>query len=218
MSDESLFREVDEEVRQDEYKKLWQRHGKLITTAVAALLIGVGGFQLYQYYERQQAEQAAVVYSDALKKAADGKLDDAIAALKAVNHKGVGQLAAMKEADILAEKGEKDKAVAAYDAFAANATNDKTLIDAAKIKAGYILVDTLKPDELLVRLGAFDKEGEIWRHQAREIFGLSAWRIKDYKMANRYMVALVDDPETPAAMRQRAVMMVQLIAPNLPEN
>jgi hypothetical protein len=217
MTDESLFREVDEEVRQDEYKKLWQRHGKLISTAIAAVVLGVGGYEFYKHYEQQQAEQAAVVYNEALKKAGDGKLDDALAALKAVNHKGVGQLAQLKEADLLAEKGEKEKAVAAYDAFAASAANDPTLVDTAKIKAGYLLVDTSTPDQLLVRLGAYDKDTEIWRHQAREIFGLSAWRIKDYAMADRYMKALVDDLETPQGMRQRAMMMVQLIAPHLPE-
>lgn len=217
MTDELLFREVDEEVRQDEYKKLWQRHGKLISTAIAAVVLGVGGFQLYTYYEQQKAEQAAVVYTEALKKAGEGKTDDAIAALKAVDHKGLAQLAQLKEADLLVEKGEADKAVAAYDVFIANSAHDMTLIDAAKIKAGYLLVDTSKPDELLVRLGAFDKEGEIWRHQAREIFGLAAWRVKDYAMADRYMKALVDDPETPQGMRQRAAMMVQLIAPHMPE-
>jgi hypothetical protein len=216
MTDESLFREVDEEVRQDEYKKLWQRHGKLISTAIAALILGVGGYQFYQHYQQQLAEQAAVVYNEALKKAGDGKLDDAMAALKAVNHSGVVQLAQLKEADLLVEKGEKEKAVLAYDAFAAGPTNDKTLVDTAKIKAGYLLVDTSTPDQLLLRLGAFDKDTEIWRHQAREIFGLSAWRIKDYAMADRYMKALVDDLETPQGMRQRAMMMVQLIAPHLP--
>ncbi len=217
MTDESLFREVDEEVRQDEYKKLWHRHGKLISTAIAAVVLGVGGFQLYTHYEQQRAEEAAIVYTEALKKAGEGKIDDAIAALKAVDHKGLAQLAQIKEADLLVEKGEADKAVAAYDVFAANAGNDKTLIDAAKIKAGYLLVDTSTPDELLGRLGAFDKDGEIWRHQAREIFGLAAWRVKDYAMADRYMKALVDDLETPQGMRQRAMMMVQMIAPHMPE-
>ncbi len=217
MTDESIFREVDEEVRQDEYKKLWDRHGKLISAAIIALVAGVGGWQAYTYYDQQQASTASTVYLDALKKASDGKVDDAIGALKAVNHKGIAQIAALKEADMLAEKGETDKAVAAYDAFAANSGNDKTLIDAARIKAGYLLVDTTAPDALIPRLGQFDKDGEVWRHQAREIFGLSAWRVKNYTMAERYMKALVDDPETPQGIRQRAQMMVQLIAPNLPQ-
>ena len=40
MSDESLFREVDEEVRQEQYKKLWERYGNHI---IALCLIVVAG-------------------------------------------------------------------------------------------------------------------------------------------------------------------------------
>ena len=39
MSDESLFREVDEEVRQERFKKLWERFGNYII----ALAFLVGG-------------------------------------------------------------------------------------------------------------------------------------------------------------------------------
>jgi hypothetical protein len=69
---------------------------------------------------------------------------------------------------------------------------------------------------LTLRLGRFDKDGEVWRNEAREIFGLSAWRIKDYTMAQNYMDAIYKDDKAPSAMRQRAQIMIQLIAPNLP--
>jgi len=218
VTDESLFREVDEEVRQDAYKKLWDRFGNLFI-ALAVVVVGVvGGIKGWQYYQQTQSETAAFVFSEALKKAADGKNDDALAALKAVKHSGYSQLARLREAAILADTGEAEKAVAAYDAIAADASVDPALADLARIRAGYLLVDTATPDALLGRLGKFDKDGEIWRHQAREIFGLAAWRTGDYVMADRYMNAIFADPETPAGMRQRAQVMVQLIAPNLPKS
>jgi hypothetical protein len=217
VTDESLFREVDEEVRQDEYKKLWDRYGTYFTGLAVACIAAVGGFQGYQYYQRSQSEAAAIVYQEAVKKAADGKTEDALSALKAVKHAGFAQLARLREASLLADKGETQQAVATYDAIAADASVDPALQDLARIRAGYLLVDTAKPDELLTRLGKFDKDGETWRHQAREIFGLSAWRVADYTMADRYMNALFADPETPSDMRQRAQVMVQLIAPNLPK-
>jgi hypothetical protein len=77
------------------------------------------------------------------------------------------------------------------------------------------LVDTQTPDQLLTRLGKFDKDGAVWRQEAREIFGLSAWRVKDYTMADRYMQAVYTDAEATASMKQRAQIMIQLIAPNL---
>lgn len=215
MTDESLIREVDEEVRQDEYKKLWDRWGNAFIGLAVAVVAGVGGWKAYEYYQTTQSEAAAIVYFEALKKAEDGKYEDALSALKAVNHAGYGQLAKVQEAAILAEKGDTEKAVAAYDAIAADPSVDVGLADLARIRAGYLLVDTAKPDDLLARLGKFDKDGEIWRHQAREIFGLTAWRVQDFTMADRYMQAIFADQETPAAMRQRAQVMVQLIAPYL---
>lgn len=217
MTDESLFREVDEEVRQDAYKKLWDRFGNLFIALAVAVVAVVGGIKAWQYYQQTQSETAALVFSEALKKAADGKTDDALAALKGVNHPGYGQLARLSEAAILADKGETEKAVSAYDAISADAAVDPALADLARIRAGYLLVDTATPDQLLTRLGKFDKDGEVWRHQAREIFGLAAWRTADYVMADRYMNAIFADPETPQGMRQRAQVMVQLIAPHLPK-
>ncbi len=217
MTDESIFREVDEEVRQDEFKKLWDKHGKLFTTLAALLLMTVAGFQFYKYYQRTQAEAAGIAYFDALKKAGAGKPDDALAALKAITHKGYGEVGKLQEADALADKGDIDKALAILDAFAADPANEKPLADLAAIKAGYLRIDSAKPDDLIASLGRFDKDGEVWRHQAREIFGLTAWRTGNYDMADRYMKALFDDPQTPQAMRQRAQVMVQLIAPLLPK-
>jgi hypothetical protein len=217
VTDESLIREVDEEVRRDEFKKLWDRFGSLFTGLAVLVVVAVAAFKGWEYYAQTQSEGAAVVYSEALKKAADGKYDDALSALKAVSHSGYGQLARLQEAAVLAEKGDAEKAIAAYDAIAADASVDPLLADIARIRAGYLLVDTASPNDLLTRLGKFDKDGEIWRHQAREIFGLSAWRTGDFVMADRYMNAIFADPETPPAMRQRAQLMVQLIAPQLPK-
>jgi hypothetical protein len=214
-TDDSLFREVDEEVRQDEYKKIWDRYGKHFTTLAIIVVAGVAAFQGWRYYQVKQAEDAGTVYFSALKKAADGKTDDALSALAVVKHAGFGQLAALEQAALLAKKGDVEKAVSAYDAFAADATHDAALADLARIRAGYLLVDTSTPDQLLPRLGKFDKDGEVWRQEAREIFGLAAWRAKDYKMADRYMQAVFADAEASPAMRQRVQIMIQLIAPNL---
>jgi hypothetical protein len=215
VTDESLIREVDEEVRQEEYKKLWSRHGNTIMAVVAALVLAVAGYEGWKYYQRSAAETASIAYLDAVQKANAGKFDDAMAAFAAVKHPGFGQLARLREAAVIAEKGDTEKAIAAYDSVIADATTDKVLADLARIRQGYLLVDTATPNDLLVKLGMFDKEGVAWRHAAREIFGLSAYRTKDFTMADRYMNAIFTDPDAPQAIRQRAQVMLQLIEPEL---
>jgi hypothetical protein len=217
VTDESLIREVDEEVRQDEYQKLWKKHGTKIIGAVLVAVLAVAGFEGWKYYQKSQAEQASIVYLDAVQKANDGKHDDALAAIAAVKHQGFAQVAKLREAAVLADKGDTEKAIAAYEAFIADASNDVVLVDLARIRQGYIMVDTKTPDELLTKLGKFDKEGNAWRHAAREIFGLAAYRVKDFAMADRYMNAIFADPDAPQSLKQRAQVMVQLIAPELPK-
>jgi hypothetical protein len=217
VTDESLIREVDEEVRQDEYQKLWKKHGNKIIGVAIAVVLAVAGYEGWKYYQKSQAEQASIVYFDAVQKANDGKHDDALAAIAAVKHAGFSQIATLREAAVLADKGETEKAIATYDAFIANAANDAVLVDLARIRQGYLMVDTKSPDELLTKLGKFDKEGNAWRHAAREIFGLAAYRVKDFAMADRYMNAIFADPDAPQSLKQRAQVMVQLIAPELPK-
>ncbi len=215
MSDESLFREVDEEVRQEQYKKLWDKFGKYFVALCVIIVVSVAGVKGYQYYQVKQSEAAAVVYFDAVKRAADGKYEDALKALAAIKHPGFKQLGQLQQASVLAEQGKAKEAVAAFDAVAADAAVDASLRDLARIRAGYLLADSLKPDELISRLGSFDREGQVWRQAAREIFGLAAYRTGDYSMADRYMNANFADPETPQDMRQRAQVMIQLLTPLL---
>ncbi len=215
MSDESLFREVDEEVRQEQYKKLWEKFGNYFIVLCLAVVASVAGAKGYQYYQKKQSEAAAVVYFDGVKKATDGKPEDALRALMAIDHPGFKQLAKLQEAIVLSGQGKTKEAVAAFDAIAADQSVDPTLRDLARIRAGYLLADTLKPDELLARLGSFDKEGQAWRHAAREIFGVSAFRTGDYAMADRYMNANFADADTPPDMRERAQVMIQLLTPLL---
>jgi hypothetical protein len=203
VTDESLIREVDEEVRQDEYKKLWDRHGTKFMALAVGVVLAVAGYEGWKYY------------LGAVQKANDGKYEDALAALAAVKHPGFQQLGKLREAAVLAAKGDTEKAVAAYDVIIADAKTDTVLADLARVRQGYILVDTATPDELRTRLSQFNVDTHPWRHAVREIFGLSAYRVKDFKLADGFMNQIFADPDAPQAIKQRAQVMVQLIAPEL---
>ncbi len=215
MSDESLFREVDEEVRQEQFKKLWERFGNYAVALCFVVVAGVAGLKGWQYWQVKQSEAAAQVYFEAVALAAGGKAEEAEAQFASVQHAGFSQLARIREAGVLASQGKTEEAVKIYDALAADASADPALRDLARIRAGYLLADSVAPDRLLSRLGSLDRDGNIWRHTAREIFGIAAFRTGDYSMADRYMNAIFADPDAPAAMRQRAQAMIQLLTPLL---
>ncbi len=218
MSDESLFREVDEEVRQDQFKKLWDRYGNAVVALCLVIVAAVAGFKGWQYWQVKQSETAALTFFEAAKLAEAGKPGDAAKQFEAINHPGYRLLAKLREAGVLATQGKTEDAVKIYDAVAAGAGNDAALRDLAKIRAGYVLADTLNPDELAARVGSFDQAGNPWRHAAREIIGIAAWRTGDHKLAQTKMETILSDAEAPRALRQRAQTLSQLLTPLLPKS
>jgi hypothetical protein len=51
-----------------------------------------------------------------------------------------------------------------------------------------------------------------FRHSAREILALSAWKAGDMSAARRWTEMIMGDPQTPPGPRSRAEMLSELIA------
>lgn len=215
MSDESLFREVDEEVRQEQFKKLWARFGNLIITGCVLVVAGVAAYKGYEFWQARQSEAAGQTFFAALKNAGKGDTEGALANLRSISHAGFGPLARLREAALLAEQGKAAEAVAIYDSVTANTTYDSSLRDLARLRAALVLADTASPADLDGRLGTFDSPGNPWRHMAREIMAAAHWRAGELAEADRQVKAIQDDPETPPGVRQRAQVLADLLVPLL---
>ena len=60
MSD--IFREVDEEVRHEQYKKLWSQYGHFVIAAAVVIAGGTLAYQGWQSYSKSQRESQADRY------------------------------------------------------------------------------------------------------------------------------------------------------------
>mgnify|MGYP003351245588 CR=1 FL=1 len=217
MSDDLLFQEVDEDVRQEQYKKLWQRYGNYLMALCVAVVAAVAGFKGWEYWQVRQAEAAADIFLDAEKLVQTDKAEDALARFAAVNHRGYGQLARLREAAVLLGQDKTDEAVKIYDAVAADAAADAALRDFARVRAGYALAGSLKPAEIEARLAAVNVDTNVWRHAAREAIALSQYASADYAAADKTASALLADASVPPGIQQRMSMLSQVLAPLLPE-
>ncbi len=129
MSDDSLFREVDEEVRQDQLKKIWDQYGNYILALCVGIVLAVAALKGWQYWQVKQSQSAAATYADALKLIADGKRNDGEKALSTIGHPGFGRVAKLRQAASLGVEGKTDEAVAIYDGIAADGGADPSLRD-----------------------------------------------------------------------------------------
>ncbi len=218
MSDESLFREVDEEVRRERLAKLWAQYGNLVLAVSIVVILGVAGTKGWQYWKRHQAEAAGQSYFAALALQAEGKAEEAGKALTDVitgGHAGYATLARLQAAAQLSGEGETDEAVKAYDAISGDVNAPAELRDLARVRAGYLLAGTASLEDLQSRLQSLDSPGNPWLNSVREIKATAAYRLGDYQTADRLMNEVIADPTAPQTARQRALIMVQLLTPLL---
>jgi hypothetical protein len=213
-----IFNEIDEDLRRERAKKIWEKYGSLIIAAAVVVVLVVAAWRAYEFYQQQQAEAAGDRFQEALTLSRSGKggeAEGAFTSLMADAPSGYRTLARFR---LAAEAAARDKAkgVEAYDALAADATAGPLLQGAARIRAAYLMVDTAAYQDLAARIEPLAQAGEPWRNSAREILGLSAWKAKDLAAAGKWFELIVADQEVTAPMRQRADLMLQLIAADAP--
>ncbi|MEC8386693.1 MAG: tetratricopeptide repeat protein, partial [Pseudomonadota bacterium] len=54
-----IFDEVDEELRQERAARLWRQYGSWLIAAALAVVIAVGGYRYWQYYQANERAAAA---------------------------------------------------------------------------------------------------------------------------------------------------------------
>jgi hypothetical protein len=213
-----IFREVDEEIRRDELKGIWDKYGLYILGLCALIIGGVGGFKGWQAYQSSQAEKAGSNYAYALDLEQAGKKDDALKAFESIASKGpngYGNLARFRLAGAQATAGNVDQAIASYNQLAADTKLDGILRNLAQVRASYLLLDQGKSAEVEKRMTPLNVKSNPWRNSAREILALNAYQASEMRKANLLFGEIIADPTAPGGIRQRAQLMISLMAPGL---
>jgi len=214
MSDDSFIREVEQELRSDRLKGFWDRFGPIIIGIAILIVVATAGYRGYEYYTDRQASASGDRFLAALNLANEGKPDEALSALQALEADGYGAypvLARMRAATVLQEKGDTQGAVAAFDAVAADTSAPEAVRDMARIRAAYILVDTGSAADVAARAEQLSSDNHPLRHAAREALGLAAWKEGRLADAKTLFQQIVDDATAPRNAMQRANIMLDLI-------
>ena len=210
-----LFDEVDEEVRREQLKKLWDRYSIYIIAAALLIIAAVGGWRAYQYLEAKKAAEAGAAFDAAIELSEQNKHAEAEAAfnkLATSAPSGYRMLAKLRAA---AEVATRDPQAGArmYDDIAADRTVGAEQQELARIRAAGLLLDTASYPSMLQRLEVATKPDATFRHTARELLALSAWRANDTAAARQWLDMIANDAETPSAMRSRAEALQALLPP-----
>jgi hypothetical protein len=209
-----IFQEVDEEVRREQLQKLWQRYGNFAIAVCILIVAAVGAWRGYEWWQTKKAGESGAAFENAVTLAEAGKHPEAEAAfakLSANGTAGYRALARLREAAELAHT-DKTAAVKAYDEIAADKSAGEIMQELAAVRAGFLLVDTTPYSEMRQRLEPLTASDKTFRHSARELLALAAWKSGDVDAARQWTGMIITDPQSPQGIRSRAEVLSELIA------
>jgi hypothetical protein len=210
-----IFDEVQEEVRREQLKKLWERYATLIVIVAVLIVGGVGGWRGYLYWEGKKAQEVGAQFEAAAALSEQKKSAEAEAAfLKIASDapQGYRTLAKLRAAAELATR-DVSGAVKLYDEISSDRNASATEQDLAALRAGALLVDTAPFADIKARLEPLTGPNRTYRHSARELLAVSAWRNKDMTAARQWIDTINTDLLSPQTLRSRMEALQALLPP-----
>lgn len=211
---DTLFREVDEELRREQLKKLWDNYGTYILGAVAAIVLGVGGVKWWQASAQAAAEAAGARFETAIEQIHTGKSDDGRKAMQTISKgdaPGYAALAQLALAGDAVKASKTDEALAAFEAVASRPGIDPVMRDYARLQIAALKLDTVDFTELQNRLKELSVEQSPWRFAAREMVGVAALHAGKLDEARKVLEPLVVDANAPQGVRERTGALMQMV-------
>lgn len=211
MSNDTLLREVDEELRRDRMRKLWRQGAPYIIGAAVAVVLLVAGYEGWNWYQDSNSSRSADQFYAATAIADGTDFDAAKKALDDVIAQGSGgysALAQFREASLLAQNGRTDEAVAAYDALATSLGNSH-LRELALVMGASLLVDGGDVAAVEQRVGGSIAPDSPMRNAAREVLGLAQYKAGELDAAMATFAAIMDDPLALRDLQSRVQIYIQ---------
>jgi hypothetical protein len=207
-----IFREVEEDVRRERYEQLWKKYGDYVIAGAAVVVIAVAGFQLWRVYDQRQRANASVEFMNAeqlLEAGQTSAAQSAFAHLEKNAPGGYASLAKFQEANAMLQAGNTADAVIIFKQIATG--KDDILGPAARIHAGWALVDTAPKSEIQSLVGPLTDRTNPWHGMAHDILAFADYRAGATQAAIGEYQNLSIDTDAPAPLRARAGWMVTFL-------
>ena len=203
---DSLMREVEDELRQDQLKKLWTQYGTYFVAAAALFVACVFIYQQLESRRIASAEAAGARFEAARHLLQDKKQTESEAAFADIAKSGpagYAALARLQAAGALVKAEKLDEAVASYDGVAGDAAADRTLRDFATLQAASLKLGTAGWTEMENRLNAVADERNAFHSTARELLGLAAQKAGRVEEARKLFLQVMGDGKASQGLKER---------------
>jgi hypothetical protein len=212
-----IIREVDEELRREDWENVWKNYGKFVIGGAVAIVVATAAVVAWREYDESQRIAQGNLFAEAVARvenaASPQEAADIMASLAVDAPAGYATLARFREAKYRADAGDRGAAVTLYDGLASDPAIEPMFQDLATLYAVRMQISGGDPAALTARLAPLTVPGNPWRYTALELTAVLALAVGDTEAARRIYAPLADDPGTPESLRARAAEMLRALGP-----
>lgn len=217
---DSFIDSIQEEIRKENWQKIWDKYGKLISIGVSCILIGSIGYNVWQKQDLEDREAISASFTNSQNELAANHTKTALTGFQEIGKSSKHNYAALakfEEAAILIEKRDK----AALDKYKSVFENDKvnnSIKDLAYIYYINTALDLMPEEELKTQLPSFISNllskyvGKSWDILAKESLAYCYLKQGDNEKAKQTLEELATTEDVPAGILERARELVQYLS------
>ena len=213
--EDAFILEVNEELKNDRIRDIWNRYGLYIIAFVAVALTAAVSFESFKSWHDKKYQNISDVYAVAVAMQNQGKYDESLRILKDLE-KNAGnsiyeQLAILQSANILAEQDKMAEAAETLQQFVARDDVNKSLRDVATIKLVSYQLETKPYAEVEAMLKPLIEENGNWTAIAQEMLAMAAIYAKNFNQAKELYTKITDSENVPDELKSRAQDMLLIL-------
>ncbi len=210
---DAFIDEVNEDLKNDQLKQIWDKYGLYIIIAVVAILVAAVSFESIKAWRIRHHQESSNVYAYAATLSEQGKIEESNNVLKSIAEKRNGiyaDVARMQLAKNYSESGNGDEAKKVLQEIIDDSSANPQVKNVAIIKLAAMQVETIPYNELEKMLEPVLQNGS-WSGMAKSLLALSALHQKDYAKAQQLYGEISADANTPDSLKAEAQDMIALL-------
>ena len=210
---DDIFKEVDEELREERLTKIWKRIGPYVIGILSGAIIITSAVIGYREYDETQRQNWGVQFAEAMNLSEEGNWQESLDLFDTLTEKtnlGYKTLSLFQAASLYARNGNKEKALEIYQSLESEAL-DENFQDLATLMLIYLQFDNADPEILEKRIEKLASKGNPWYYNAVELKGFLFAKQKNKEKQIEIFNILSKDNKAPEGVRTRANDMLAIL-------
>jgi hypothetical protein len=210
-----FIQSVEEEIKNERYRVLWHKYGKIAINTVSVFLILGAGYQYLEHRNEKSSLSSSSSFVQAQHLIEMEQYEQAFSVLKPISLKSTNvyeNLSNLLMAGVHTKNGKTSEAIMLYKKIIEK--NDAFFKPIAMLRLGYIYMNHHAPElkQITKDIESFSNKKHFMNHLALEFLGMDCLMSNNHLKASDIFVKLAQDKNTPQGIRLRARLISQGLA------